>query len=84
MLCIDDIQIITSGQLQQLYESDEAAYKEVERGRAWGAMIFQNNYTDSLVERTEQGRYAEDYTIDASDIAVKLDMSSKYATHYST
>lgn len=51
---------------------------EVERGRAWGAMIFQSNYSAALVERTEQGRYTDDYTIEASDIGIRLDMSSKY------
>lgn len=63
---------------QQLFDSDEAAYEEVRRGRAWAAMIFQSNYSDSLVERTEAGRYAEDYTIEASDIQIKMDMSSTY------
>ena len=63
--------------LQQLYDSDEAAYNEVERGHAWAALIFQSNYSDSLVERTEAGRYAEDYTIEASDVTIRMDMSSK-------
>lgn len=40
-------------------------------------MIFKSNYSDSLVERTEAGRYAEDYTIEASDIEIRMDMSSK-------
>lgn len=40
-------------------------------------MIFQSNYSESLVDRTEAGRYAEDYTIEASDIEIRMDMSSK-------
>lgn len=51
---------------------------EVERGRAWGAMVFRSNYSNALVERTEQGRSADDYTIEASDIGIRLDMSSKF------
>lgn len=49
----------------------------MERGRAWGAMIFQKNYSEALVERTEAGRYADDYTINASDVDIRMDMSSK-------
>lgn len=50
---------------------------EVERGRAWGAIVFQSNYSESLVERTEAGRYAEDWTIEASDVDIRMDMSSE-------
>lgn len=39
-------------------------------------MIFSGNYSESLVERTEAGRYAEDYTLEASDINIRMDMSS--------
>lgn len=64
--------------LQQIYNTNEEAIKEVERGRVWGAMIFQKNYSESLVQRTEAGRYATDYTIEASDVDVRMDMSSKF------
>lgn len=60
-----------------MFNSDEEAYEEVRRGRAWGSMVFQSNYSESLVERTEAGRYATDFTIEASDVDVRLDMSSK-------
>lgn len=40
-------------------------------------MVFKSNYSDSLYERTEAGQYAEDYTIEASDIEIRMDMSSK-------
>lgn len=59
-----------------MFNSDEEAHEEVRRGRAWGSIIFQSNYSESLVERTEGGRYATDYTIEASDVDVRLDMSS--------
>lgn len=41
-------------------------------------MIFQSNYSDALVERTEGGRYADEFTLDSSDVDIKLDMSSAY------
>lgn len=49
----------------------------VRRGQAWGSLVFAENYTDSLVERTENGRYTDDATVESSDLNVKLDMSSK-------
>lgn len=63
---------------QKLFDSDEAAFEEVRRGFAWGSMIFQSNYSEALVERTESGRYADDSTLLASDININLDMSSEY------
>lgn len=63
--------------LQKMFNTDEEAHEEVKRGRAWGSIVFQSNYSESLVERVEGGRYASDYTIEASDVDVRLDMSSK-------
>lgn len=48
------------------------------RGKAWGALVFQPNYTTSLVDRTERGRDVEAYIIDDADILVRMDMSSKF------
>lgn len=50
----------------------------VRRGKAWGSLVFASNYTDSLVERTENGRYTDDATVESSDLNVRLDMSSKW------
>lgn len=62
---------------QEFYGSEEDANEEVRRGRAWGAMVFQKNYSDSLVERTQMGRTADQWVLEASDLAVRFDMSSK-------
>lgn len=62
-----------------MFDSDEAATEEVVRGRAWGVLVFKHNYSEALVERTESGRYATDYTIESSDVDVRLDMSSEYS-----
>lgn len=48
------------------------------RGKAWGTIAFSHNYTDSLVERTEYGQNAEDSIIEAAELNVHLDMSSKH------
>jgi len=57
---------------------DETAYEEVRKGKAWAALVIQPNYTASLMERVEDGRYAEDGTIESSDLAVRMDWSSKF------
>jgi len=49
----------------------------VRQGKAWGALIFSHNYTDSLVERTEYGQNVPDSILEAAEMTVKLDMSSK-------
>ncbi|KAI8121739.1 hypothetical protein FF38_00340 [Lucilia cuprina] len=57
--------------------SDEEANEMVRRGQAWGSLVFADNYTESLVERTENGRYTDDATVESSDLNVKLDMSNQ-------
>ncbi|KAH8362920.1 hypothetical protein KR084_003043 [Drosophila pseudotakahashii] len=56
---------------------DEMAYEQVRKGKAWAAIVIQPNYTASLMERVEDGRYAEDGTIESSDLAVRMDWSNQ-------
>jgi hypothetical protein len=62
---------------QQFYASEKEANEVVRRGKAWGALSFSHNYTESLVERTEYGQNVEDYTVNSAMLDVNLDMSSK-------
>lgn len=64
---------------QTHYGTDEEAFEVVRRGKAWGALIFSHNYSESLVERVEYGQNAEDHVIDAAELNVKLDMSSWFS-----
>ncbi|TMW50905.1 hypothetical protein DOY81_004016 [Sarcophaga bullata] len=57
--------------------SDEEANDLVRRGKAWGSLVFSNNYTDALMERTESGRFTDDATVESSDLNVRLDMSNQ-------
>lgn len=72
-----DCRHFTSSFSQKYVNEDEDAYEEVRRGRAWAALVIQPNYTNALVERVEDGRYAEDGTVEASDLGVRMDWSSK-------
>lgn len=62
---------------QTHFGNDEEAFEVVRRGKAWGALVFQKNYSESLVERTERGQNADDGAVDAADLDVRLDMSSE-------
>ncbi|XP_061402786.1 ABC transporter G family member 20 [Musca vetustissima] len=57
--------------------SDEEAHDLVRRGKAWGSLIFQSNYSISLVDRTENARYTDDATVESSELDVRLDMSNQ-------
>ncbi|XP_037027218.1 ABC transporter G family member 23 [Bradysia coprophila] len=63
--------------LWENYATEEEAFHEVRRGRAWGALVFPRNYSSSLVERTESGRFTDDWVIESSDVTVRLDMSNQ-------
>ena len=61
---------------QTHFGTDEEAFEWVRRGKAWGAMVFSHNYSESLVDRVEYGQNAESHIIDAAQLDVKMDMSS--------
>lgn len=63
---------------QKYLKTDDEAYDEVKRGKAWGALVFSGNYTDALVDRVENTRFAEDGSIESSEINIRLDMSSEF------
>jgi hypothetical protein len=63
---------------QTHFGTDEEAYESVRRGKAWGALIFSSNYSESLVDRTEYGQNVPDSVLDAAELNVKLDMSSEF------
>lgn len=67
--------------LQKYLKTDDEAYDEVKRGKAWGALVFSDNYTDALVDRVENTRFAEDGSIESSEINIRLDMSSKFEVY---
>lgn len=61
---------------QQLFQTEEEAINQVSRGKAWASMIFSHNYSEALVERSENIRSVEEWTLDAASVAVSMDMSS--------
>ncbi|CAO1389625.1 unnamed protein product [Diamesa hyperborea] len=58
------------------FATDEEAFEVVRRGKAWGALVFSSNYSESLVERTEGGRDVDDIIVEGAELVVKLDMSN--------
>lgn len=65
------------------FASDEDADEAVRRGHSWGTLSFPANYTESLVQRTLDGRFTEDWVLESSDMGVKMDMTSECAQIYS-
>lgn len=59
------------------YDTEEEARHAVTKGWAWGSIIFPSNYSESLMTRIDDGRYAEDWDINFSEMRIILDMSSK-------
>lgn len=60
------------------YPDPMSAINAVEKGEAWGALYFTENFTDALVARMVLGKDADEETLDQSEIRVWLDMSSKF------
>lgn len=60
-----------------MFDSDEAAYNEVRRGKAWGALIFPTNFTEALSNRVDYGANVDNISIEASEVEMRLDMSSE-------
>jgi hypothetical protein len=49
----------------------------VQKGRAWGALYFSYNYSETLMERLQDARYASELVLDQSSVMAQMDMSSK-------
>ncbi|KAL9896184.1 ABC transporter oskyddad isoform 1-T2 [Glossina fuscipes fuscipes] len=57
--------------------TDDEATDLVRQGKAWGTLTIANNFTESLTNRIESGRYVDDGTLDASELKLRLDMSDQ-------
>lgn len=62
------------------HDTEEAAKEQVRRGKAWLALVFQENYTESFRSRIENGRDALEWDVDNADVTVYEDKTSKYRT----
>lgn len=51
---------------------------DAKHGKIIGVMYFARNFSDSFQERLVKGNSIDDYSLDASQIKVWLDMSSKH------
>ncbi|XP_063228570.1 ABC transporter G family member 20-like isoform X2 [Bacillus rossius redtenbacheri] len=63
--------------VKDYYDTPEDALDAVRSGNAWGALYFTENFTDALVARMGLGQYADEETLDQSEIRVWLDMSNQ-------
>lgn len=63
--------------VKQYYVDLSSALDAVRQGEAWGALYFNENYTDSLVARLALADTADNETITSSEVQVWLDMSNQ-------
>ncbi|XP_075986505.1 ABC-type transporter snustorr isoform X2 [Anticarsia gemmatalis] len=63
--------------IQEYYATLDDAIQAVADGEAWGALYFNENYTDSLVARLALADTADNDTIMSSEVQVWLDMSNQ-------
>lgn len=59
------------------YDNDEEARYAVTKGWAWGAVTFPSNYSEALMARIDYGKDAANWDIDAAELKIVMDMSSK-------
>ncbi|KAJ1525307.1 hypothetical protein ONE63_010129 [Megalurothrips usitatus] len=61
-----------------LYDSVTAAKGAVQKGKAWAAVHFPANFTDSIFARVNDGQHATNETLIGSEVNVWLDNSNSY------
>lgn len=61
----------------QFYQTEDEAREEVSHGRAWASLVFAHNYSEAVVERSENLRNIKDWTLEAATVGVSMDMSSE-------
>ncbi|XP_063216537.1 ABC transporter G family member 20-like [Bacillus rossius redtenbacheri] len=63
--------------VKEFFDSAEAALEAVRRGRAWGALLFHENFTRGLLERATEQTLASDDSLEQGSVQVRLDMSNQ-------
>lgn len=61
-----------------MFDSDEAAYAEVKNGQAWASVVFPSNFSESFSKRVDDGPRVDKFALDASEIDIRMDMSSEF------
>ncbi|KAL1396672.1 hypothetical protein pipiens_010361 [Culex pipiens pipiens] len=61
----------------QFYQTEDEAREEVSHGRAWASLVFAHNYSEAVVERSENLRNIKDWTLEAATVGVSMDMSNQ-------
>ena len=59
------------------YDTDSDGRNAVRRGWAWASISFPSNYSDSLSARLEEGKDADEWSVDYSNMQVVMDMSNQ-------
>nr|XP_018905608.1 PREDICTED: ABC transporter G family member 20 [Bemisia tabaci]XP_018905609.1 PREDICTED: ABC transporter G family member 20 [Bemisia tabaci] len=69
--------LLSKQQVLDYFPSEAEAIGAVQKGHAWAALEFAHNYTDVLKERMDAGRYADEWTVEESNINIWMDQSNQ-------
>lgn len=67
---------------QVYYDNYEDAYNDAKHGRLIGVIVFKHNFTDSYMDVNENGRDAEDGSLENKNIDVFLDKTDQQITFF--
>lgn len=67
---------------QQYFKTFEEAFQSASKAEIWGFIHFASNFTESLIEVRDEGRYSTDGAFKNSEIKVYLDKTNQYITHF--
>lgn len=63
---------------QVFYDNLEDAHRDARTTDILGYVTFPSNFSSSMQARLEDGRFADDYAVNNSELAVHLDMTGEF------
>ncbi|XP_004530724.1 ABC transporter G family member 23 [Ceratitis capitata] len=64
------------------YKTEDEAYSAAKRTEVLGYIMFPSNFSESIKTRMEDGRYADDGTVENSEMSVHIDMTDQQIGYF--
>lgn len=75
-------QINDSVAIKKYYNTFDEAYADAKKGNVIGVIYFAMNYTESLAERRDEGRNADEGSFENSEVQIYMDKSDQQLTFF--
>ncbi|GLV38511.1 oskyddad, partial [Carabus blaptoides fortunei] len=62
-------------------DTEDEAQRRVDKGKAWAALVFPANYSESFSNRIDYGRSTNDWDVDYSIVDIYQDKSNQQVAH---